>query len=240
MEKPQRKTNLHSKDSFFILANYIKTNNYNLSFNDYKLIKQTQPLNNETGNIINDETKTILTAKKENLHEFFESSAPLPEEKRKRRLAPVLIVLLILMLGGAAYYWFYLKDNKTNYFTTTKIGDSSSNISVSNTSKEPEADTTELKISSSTQNKQPAVTNSTSENANTTNTDSTKYTVINKAWFHYEPDSTKLKPVFLNPRQDVVLTPKDEKNGFVYVIYVNSKGQATHGWLDKKDLAAVE
>ncbi len=105
-----------SKDSFFILANYIKTNNYNLSFNDYKLIRQTQPLNNETGNIINDETKTILTAKKENLHEFFESSAPLPEEKRKRRLAPVLIVLLILILGGAAYYWFYLKDNNNQLF----------------------------------------------------------------------------------------------------------------------------
>ncbi len=112
---------------------------------------------------------------------------------------------------------------------------------MSNTSKEPEADTTELKISIIEHKiNRPAATNSTSENANTTNKDSTKYTVINKAWFHYEPDSTKLKPVFLKPRQDVVLTPKDEKNGFVYVVYINSKGQATHGWLDKKDLAAVE
>jgi hypothetical protein len=64
--------------------------------------------------------------------------------------------------------------------------------------------------------------------------------VLNKAWFHYEPDSARIKPVYLMPRDEVMLTPGDEQNGFIYVVYINSKGEATHGWLDKKDLQAID
>ena len=37
----------------------------------------------------------------------------------------------------------------------------------------------------------------------------------------------------------IVRSAKDQ-NGFVYVIYINKKGQTTRGWLNKKDLQPVE
>ncbi len=237
-----------SNNSFFISANFIKTNQYNLSFNDYKLIRQKQPLDTETESINTGETEKILAAKKENLHEFFEATAPLPEEKRKRMVVPVIAAIIILMLGGAAYYWFYLKDNHS--YSKNKITNSISNINVSNASKEAQAKTLQMKSPANKTDNDPApdntttksavTENSTTENTTSTNESSKKYTVINKTWFHFGPDQGKIKPVFLNPRKDVVLTPQAEENGFVYVVYVNSKGQSTRGWLNKKDLEPVE
>lgn len=230
-----------SKNSFFIAVNYIKTNNYNLNFNDYKLVQQQDQGTEQEDNPLN-ETGAILAAKKENLHEFFESSARLPKVKRRRRLAPVLIVLLILIIGGGAFYWFYLRDNHHHLYTKNKVNDTSNNIKVSNKSATETNNTTEADSVNNTGN----TTFNTDSSKQTTietssqNKEATKYTVVNKAWFHYQPDSTKKKPVFLEPRKDVILTPKDEKNGFVYVVYINSKGGTTHGWLDKKDLEAVE
>ena len=226
-----------SDNSFFIPVDYIKTNHYKLSFNDYKLIRQQEPAKSEKEDLVVDETGTILAAKKENLHEFFESSVPLPEEKRKRKLAPVLIILLILILGGGAFYWFYLRDNHQHLYTRTKVTDTSL-LKVSNSSTEADADTTS-QTDDNQNTVEPSPDNSGTTDASS-NTEATKYTVVSKAWFHYQPDSTSRKPLFLQPRKDIVLHPKQEKNGFVYVVYVNSKGQATHGWLDKNDLEAVE
>ncbi len=231
-----------SKDSFFIAANYIKTNNYNLNFKDYKLVRQQEQAVTEQEDMVVDERGTILAAKKENLHEFFESSAHLPKPKRRSRLAGVLIILFIIILGGGAFYWFYLKDNHHHLYTKTKITDTSNNIKVSNSSNAEENDTTAADFSNNTARATIETDSSkqTTIESSSQNGEATRYTVINKAWFHYQPDSTKKKPVFLEPRKDLILTPKDEKNGFVYVVYINSKGGATHGWLDKKDLEAVE
>ncbi len=226
-----------SRNSFFISANYFKTNNYKLSFNDYKLIRQSLELNKKTENIIPAETETIIAAKKENLNEFFEESTPLPEKKQKRRSAPLVITLIILILGTGAFYWFYLKGNSNNYLTRDKITNSASKISVANNSKDPEPDTAEIKNSSSAKMAPSPVNN---VKPDSTSEVSTKYTVVNKAWFHYEPDPSKLKPVYLPPRKDVILSPTEEENGFIYVVYINSRGEATHGWLNKKDLRPVE
>ena len=236
--------------SFAIPVNYIKTNNYSLSFNDYKLIRQQGPREDDNENTI-DPSETVLTAKKENLQDFFETSELLPERKRRRRLAPVLIVLLVLLFGGAAFYWFYLKGNPDHFFSSSKISDSASNISFSNSSKQKETDSSLINhnavpngpagVAVHQEEKIPEPGASEKDNKlSATAGKITKYTVINKAWFHSEPDPTKIKPVYLKPRKDVVLTPQAEENGFVYVVYVNSKGQSTRGWLNKKNLEAVE
>ena len=225
-----------SRNSFFISANYLKTNKYNLSFNDYKLIRQQAPLNGQTENTNVEETETVLSAKKENLHEFFESSAPLPEKKRRKKMAPLLVVLVIIIAGAVAFYWFYVRNNYSNFFTTGKI-DNSTNVSISH-NLQPQAEAE--KTSSSTKQKAIPAKQNPKEESNVSDPENTKYMVINKTWFHYKPDSSKIKPLYLTPRKDVLLTPKAEENGFVYVVYINSKGEATHGWLNKKDLEAVE
>ncbi len=230
-----------SRNSFVISANYIKTNNYHLNFNDYKLIRQQEPVLSENNDINDDEPKTVLAAKKENLHEFFETSAPLAEEKKRRKLAPVFIILFILILAGGACYWFYLRDNHLHLYTRKTFPDTGSQLKVTNAPGEPEIDTTTDINNTQPNSTIPAISkNQTNETPPSAKSETTKYTVINKAWFHYQPDSSTRKPLFLEPRQDIILTPKEEKNGFVYVVYINSKGGATHGWLDKKDLEAVE
>ncbi|MGN6249215.1 MAG: HsdM family class I SAM-dependent methyltransferase [Ginsengibacter sp.] len=229
-----------SKNSFFIPANYIKTNNYHLSFNDYKLIRQQDGFNEKSDETVVDESGKILAAKKENLHEFFETSAALPKEKKRNRLAPVLIILFILLAGAGAFYWFYLRNDHHHLYTGKKITDTSNSFKVSNVSENTTPDTTATNENPTSEPSAQQVQNTDTASTSTNNTEATKYTVINKAYFHYQPDSTKKKPVYLTPRKDLILSPKDEKNGFVYVVYVNSRGQATHGWLSKKDLEAIE
>jgi len=219
-----------SRNSFYISAKYFKTNNYKLSFNDYKLIRQDVETDNERENHSSTETGTIITAKNENLVEFFEGSPQLPETKKKRRTAPIIITLIILILGAGTFYWFYLKGNFNNLLSRDKITSSVSKIRAANDSEGPKGDTTEINNSNSANNATP---DSTSEL-------STKYKVVNKAWFYYEPNPSKIKPLYIPEGKNVILSPTEEENGFVYVVYKNSRGEETHGWLNKKDLRPVE
>ena len=209
---------ISSPNSFFISANYVRSNNYNLSFNDYKLVKQQQLPEHKSAIHISGPSETVIAAKKENLHEFFEDSSPLPVEKQKRKLAPILLIILIIICAAFGFYWVYSKDNKS-YFSGKPVNPGNT-ASVSN--------------NLVSFNAKPG------DETNTHNIPGTKYTVINKAWFHSDPDSGKIKPVYIIPRKDLIVISRAEEKGFVYVIYTNHKGESTHGWLDKNDLHPVE
>ena len=67
-----------------------------------------------------------------------------------------------------------------------------------------------------------------------------KYKVIaEKAFFHNEPDPYTRRNAFIVKWNNAVLTPLEEKDGFVYVIYTNPWGQTSKGWLNKEDLRPV-
>jgi type I restriction enzyme M protein len=218
-----------SANGFFISINYLRSNNYNLSFNDYKLISQQQSENEY--DVGTERKESVVAANKENLHEFFEASRPLTAEKRKRRLSPALLVTFILVCAAFAVYWVYSKDTKKYFsknYVAPRSGDSANKNSETSSIEPPSGKLVSIKNTSG----------EASENNSETN--SKKYTVINKAWFHYEPDSGKIKPLYLTPRKGLVVVSREEKDGFVYVVYVNSNGEATHGWLDKRDLQPVE
>lgn len=223
-------------NNFFIEANFIKNNKYHLNFNDYKLIRQ-QDVPDVAEDNDNLSSETILAVKKDSLHHFFDTSEVLPEIRKRRRPAPFIMILVLLVAGAAAFYWFYLKNNSHNFLGRNKMADTTSNKIISNSNLDT-ATTSNNNIEASDE-KPPE---SKIKDARTAQTamGATKYTVVNKAWFHYAPDSNKIKPLFLEPRKDIVLTPTAEENGFVYVVYVNGKGQSTHGWLSKKKLEAVE
>lgn len=220
--------------NFFIPVENIRSNNYNLSFNDYKLARPQEAQSPEDGKVIPETTETVLAAKKENLHEFFETSAPLPAKKNKRKLAPVLLILLII-IGAVTFYWVYSKDNY-HYFKTkifeTGINTTQNNSKPTDSENAPAPSASKDYVSYTEPLKD--------QNNSASKTDSKKYTVVSKAWFHSGPDSAKIKPYFLMPRKELVLTSRNEENGFVYVIYTNSKGGTTHGWLDKKDLQPID
>lgn len=67
-----------------------------------------------------------------------------------------------------------------------------------------------------------------------------KYKVVNKAYFHNEPDEGTRREAFIIHWNNAVLQPTEERNGFVYVVFTNHLGQTSRGWLRKSDLKAVE
>ena len=67
-----------------------------------------------------------------------------------------------------------------------------------------------------------------------------KYKVISKAYFYNEPDESTRRKAFIVHWNNAVLTPTEEKNGFVYVVFTNHLGQTSKGWLRKSDLQRIE
>lgn len=232
-----------NRNSFFIDAYNIKTNNYNLNFNDYKLIS-TYP-EESTIEKINEsdleENDTIVATKKESLHHFFEGAPPLEEPKRRRKMLPAILLILLAIIAGGWLYFNYFKDNKRLYFHNATASDSTKTISkmpVQASTIRQKNEPVQIKKTASSKEILP-VENKPEDT--TASQDSLQgYTVINKAWFHSEPDSSKRKVFYLQPRQNLILKATAEENGFVYVVYINKKGQSTRGWLDKKDLEPVE
>jgi len=68
-----------------------------------------------------------------------------------------------------------------------------------------------------------------------------RYTVASdKAYFHNEPDESTRRAAYMIPSNEVVLQPLQERNGFIYVVFTNSSGQTSKGWLRKEDLKLIE
>ena len=68
----------------------------------------------------------------------------------------------------------------------------------------------------------------------------TRYKVASKAYLYNSPDEGTRRNAFINANSSYAsLIPKGEKNGFIYVVFSNNKGQTTMGWLHKKDLRPV-
>ncbi|HEU4471103.1 MAG TPA: serine/threonine-protein kinase [Flavisolibacter sp.] len=67
-----------------------------------------------------------------------------------------------------------------------------------------------------------------------------RYKVRTKAYFHDDPDEGTKRDAFIVHWNNAVLTPLDEKNGFIYVVFTNHLGQTSKGWLSKKDLVALK
>ena len=67
-----------------------------------------------------------------------------------------------------------------------------------------------------------------------------KYKVVNKAYFHNEPDESTRREAFIIHWNNAVLQPTEERNGFVYVVFTNHLGQTSRGWLRKSDLTEVK
>jgi len=68
------------------------------------------------------------------------------------------------------------------------------------------------------------------------------YKVASKAYFYNSPDENTRRNAFISHWDNsyATLYPKDDKNGFVYIVFTNEKGQTSTGWLRKKDLKPVK
>ncbi|HEY0067374.1 MAG TPA: serine/threonine-protein kinase, partial [Flavisolibacter sp.] len=60
-----------------------------------------------------------------------------------------------------------------------------------------------------------------------------------KAYFHNEPDPATRRTAYMIPSNDVI-TATDERDGFVYTEFTNSRGQTSKGWVRRSDLVTLE
>ncbi|HEX9956766.1 MAG TPA: serine/threonine-protein kinase [Fibrella sp.] len=67
-----------------------------------------------------------------------------------------------------------------------------------------------------------------------------RYTLASQyAYFHNEPDAATRRAANINIWNNAKLTPLAERNGFIYVVYTNEKGQISRGWLLKSALKPI-
>jgi serine/threonine-protein kinase len=70
--------------------------------------------------------------------------------------------------------------------------------------------------------------------------DRKKYTLaVNKAFFYSQPNINTRREAHLVHWNNAELTALDDKNGFIYVVFFNTAGQVTKGWLKKSDLKRI-
>lgn len=67
-----------------------------------------------------------------------------------------------------------------------------------------------------------------------------KYRVSSKANFYNGPDENTLRSAFISAGANKFVDALDDKNGFIYVEYVNDHGMLSKGWLSKADLTKAE
>jgi len=63
--------------------------------------------------------------------------------------------------------------------------------------------------------------------------------LVSRAYFHNAADKSTRRLSYLIPSNDVI-TALDEKNGFLYTEFTNSRGQTSKGWIRKPDLISLE
>ncbi len=62
--------------------------------------------------------------------------------------------------------------------------------------------------------------------------------VAERAYFHNQPDEATRRGAYMVPSEDVIQA-LEEKDGFLYAEFTNSRGQTSKGWLLKSDLMPV-
>ena len=224
------KKKIESPGSFYIDARDIRAKNYSLSYSEYSLFIDQQ-------NAI-DLSETTSAEKKMAIANLrnqtqFRAAELLPEPKKSYAKKVVLIIclsLIVLGTGFGAYWFLYLKKDfftlKKHDITPVAIINSAQSVTKPVVMLDAKSDTVSL-VSKSSNVKIPDIV------ANT----KTRYTVVsNRAYFYYSPDTSTRREVYINNLVHAVLTPEKEKNAFIYVIYINKRGESTRGWLNKNDL----
>ena len=186
--------------------------------------------------------------------------AELHAKKRTHTKAAIsILVSVVLLIGLGSYYFFYIHQPQN--FSTAKQNNApaqSTNHSTQTPTHQgnaPVQNTTQSKpdVVQQPENKQAAERNIQAEAGNAVaaqkkstetpvvaNESLGKYKVISKAYFHDAPDESTRRKAFIIHWNNAVLTPLEEKNGFVYIVFTNHLGQTSKGWLRKQDLMRIE
>lgn len=160
----------------------------------------------------------------------------------------IVVLLFAVGLGGFTTYDSFLRPAKTNLSDTSATH---AQLPVNHADSSSVADHQPVKKAktrfkknivlptTSTSKEQPEQLNSDGENTVYKNTPAAQqYKVVNNAYFYMMPDVHTRRNVYIIPGEEPV-TALNEKNGFVFVSFIDIKGKTTRGWVLKKDLGVV-
>ena len=221
---------IESPDSFYIDARDIRAKNYSLNYSEYSLFIDLQNAINLSETTSAEKKMAIANLRNQTQ---FRAAELLPEPKKsyvKKVIFIVCLSVIVLGTGFGAYWFLFLKKDfltlKKNDIAPVAIINSAQSVTKPVVMPDAKSDTASL-VGKSSNVKIPDIV------ANT----KTRYTVISdRAYFYYSPDTSTRREVYINNLVHAVLTPEKEKNAFVYVVYINKRGESTKGWLNKNDL----
>lgn len=213
-------------DSFYVDTKDIREKNYSLSYNEICLSGGREKTILVPENNFSEKEEMESNLKKQNL---FPTAEKLPETKKnsvKKIITFCCLLIMILGIGYGVYWFFYLKNDSvkpSKYVSVSVVvADSAKPVAVT----VPVSDSSA--VNKVIQNK---------KGIDSLPNLITRYTVRSgKAYFYLSPDINTRREIFLTNLVNAIVTPKEDKNGFVYVVYVNKRGQTTHGWIKKSDL----
>jgi eukaryotic-like serine/threonine-protein kinase len=87
-------------------------------------------------------------------------------------------------------------------------------------------------------NRPKSIANDPVQQAETPKTPVSFKVAATRAYFHNEPEESTRRSAFIP--MNASLEGTDEKNGFVYTEFTNSRGQVSKGWLKRQDLVTLE
>lgn len=210
-------------EGFYIGADKIKSNNYNLSYNEYNM-ERRQKISALSKTVNSEKNVEDNYIKKQPSFVTVETKmVPVKNKYSKKFIKVMAASIAVICIAFLAY--LFLKPKKEFVAETNPA-------LVSATGKDSAKDSS-LKNNDATAG---TVTKNNEESAAVQNIRATKYTVISKAYFYSAPEENARQDDYINHWSNVVLTPEKEKDGFVYVVYIKNPGQKLKGWLNKKDL----
>ncbi len=209
-------------ECFSIDVNDIRSKNYSLHYNEYNLFLTQEKITNLTQPVTFENRGVANNIKRQPLFPAAEKLT-VPKKKYAKKIIITSIILIVVIGGGYWAYW---------YFDLNKIFITKSRPAAVITIKMDSANNSPLTTSDSLINE-----SNNQEETGSSDITSLKYTVvIPKAYFYSSPDSNTRRNLYIVNLVHATLTPEKEQNGFVYVVYINKRGESTKGWLNKRDL----
>jgi hypothetical protein len=202
----------------------------------------------EKENLISDLQYQVETKDRE-LYQYQYNDYNPPKQKGVSSASFFFVLIIALGLGGYNIYNSVIKPYQDDQVDTSSRVNSKINYSI-DSSLLPKTKQPLKKIK--TKLKKPAVpasdlrndpTGKEGDGVNTVsnNTNASKanrYKVKSTAYFYDSPDEKSWRDEYLTANK-AIFTALQEKNNFIYVMFINSEGETTKGWLSKKQLSRV-
>lgn len=215
-----------------------------------KHIQKLELLAAERDSVIED-LQMQLASKDKAIEQYQYSESYYSSQPKKANVSKSLFIIVLLIalgLGGFTTYDSFLRPVKSNVRDTsvaqvqTPVNhEDSSAITDHIPLKKAKArfkKNIALPASNVSKAQQPKQSSDVEKTIYKNPPDGQRYKVINNAYFYTMPDLHTRRNVYIIPGEEPV-TALYEKNGFVFVSFIDSKGTTTKGWVLKKDLGAA-